>query len=183
MSQENVKKKKQGKIVSLAELANTLGSTQPTVRKWPQDGMTHKSKGAHGKGYELDTAACIRWLIEKATSADGGSTNNFDHDRARKMSSDADKAGMDCDMMRGDLIDVSVAILTLDDTLVRYFAGIDLSGIIMEKVSAIASMLPDWAKDMLDTGDTPAAPVQQQRKSGGRGSRLRWQMSRRLRTC
>jgi len=48
MTHGAVKKKKQGKIVSLAELANIIGSTDPTVRKYIRDGMPQNSKGKSG---------------------------------------------------------------------------------------------------------------------------------------
>ncbi|MEP3245119.1 MAG: terminase small subunit [Sneathiella sp.] len=117
MTQGASKKKKQGRLVSLAELANIFGCTDPTIRGYIKSGMPVKSKGQSGRGYELDTADCIRWLTLNAQQTSVGQKSDYDLDRARKMSADADKAEMDRDMMRGDLVEVDIAVGLVADRL------------------------------------------------------------------
>lgn len=122
MTQGASKKQKQGEIVSLAKLASILGRTDPTIRAYIKSGMPVEKRGASGKGYQLDTAKCIEWLVENAVNGVQGSTNNFDANRNRKMAADADKSEMERDQMRGKTVEVDIAV-----------------GIISEKIQAFRS--------------------------------------------
>ncbi|MEH6630177.1 MAG: terminase small subunit [Halopseudomonas aestusnigri] len=117
MSRGNTKKDKPGEIVSLAKLSSILGCSDPTARKYIKDGMPVAETGSSGQGYKIDTAVCVRWLIDRARKVAGGEVNHYDADRARKMAADADKSEMERDVMRGETVEVNVAVSMVADRL------------------------------------------------------------------
>ncbi|WP_299377499.1 terminase small subunit, partial [uncultured Kiloniella sp.] len=110
MSQGKTKKDKPGEIVTLARLASLLGCTDPTARKHIKDGMPIEESGQSGQGYKIDTAKAVRWLVDRARKVAGGEVSHYDADRARKMAADADKSEMERDVMRGETVEVNVAV-------------------------------------------------------------------------
>lgn len=117
MSRGNSKVKKQGRIVSLSDWADIMGRTLPTVRNQIRDGLPAKRPSKSAQGYEIDTAEAIQWLVDRARNAGEGQALDFDADRARKMAADADVAEMERDTMRGELVEVDVAVSMVADRL------------------------------------------------------------------
>lgn len=116
---------KPGKVVTANQFAAITGYSQQTVQNWLRAGLPYIGKGANGKAYEIDTAAAIKWLIDRATLAVDGQSLDFDTDRARKVAADADVAEMERDTMRGQLVEVDV-------------------GMVADRLQTVRQQLRDW---------------------------------------
>ncbi|MAE21826.1 MAG: hypothetical protein CMK92_05285 [Pseudomonas sp.] len=53
-------------VVNQTQLAEILGVSYPTVRRYVKNGMPYLEKGAAGAGqsYEFDAGECVQWLIK-----------------------------------------------------------------------------------------------------------------------
>ena len=118
---------KPGKVVTANQFAAITGYSQQTVQNWLRAGLPYIGKGANGKAYEIDTAAAIKWLIDRTTLAVDGQSLDFDRDRARKMAADADVAEMERNLLRSKLVEVDVAV-----------------GMVADRLQTVRQHLRDW---------------------------------------
>lgn len=73
---------KAGKVVNRVELATVFGISPPTVDDWLRNQMPYLQKGAKGREWQFDTAACIQWrvdfLLAKSKGDDDDEDNSLD---------------------------------------------------------------------------------------------------------
>lgn len=103
--------RRSGQTVNRADLAAIFGVVPNTVTEWVRKGCPVLSRGSHGREYQFDTAAVIKWrmdgLKEGLSKSDGREKPNFEIDRARKMQADADIAEVERDLARGSVVRIS----------------------------------------------------------------------------
>lgn len=119
MTRGNNKIRKKGKIVNAGEFASIMGYSRNSVLQWIKEGMPIMEDGDNGKAYQINTSDAINWLINrsKARNQDKDRDADYDYDRARKMAVDADKAEMERDILRGQLVEVDLVAGLVADRL------------------------------------------------------------------
>lgn len=105
-----------GKIVNQAELCAILGVVPMTISRLQDQGFPCLKKGEGRGENEYDTEACVQWLIQrevrKLTQTEEGRFIDYEAERARLTSEQADKVAMENEVRRGKLVDSEhVAVL------------------------------------------------------------------------
>ena len=97
-----------GQIVNQSQLAETFGTTMPTVRAWVRRGCPVVQRGAKGKQWQFNTAEVAAWREQEAAAAAVGDTSRMDLDesRRRKEAANAAMAEIDLAKRRGELVEV-----------------------------------------------------------------------------
>jgi phage terminase Nu1 subunit (DNA packaging protein) len=135
-----------GHWVSHKELASILDVNQSTLTSWHRDqGMPIAIQGKRGAGYTYDTAAVFRWYgvwQVKKTLAKGHETAGkiviLKDEEARLKKFQADKAEIEAQKARREVILVEDAKDTLNDVAVVYGSQIDaLGGRLANELAAI----------------------------------------------
>lgn len=109
--------RKPGRICNLTEFAVITGFSTERIRQLRHEGLPIlKDEGK--RGVEIDTALAIQWLLRhQAPNVKGESGKSYDANRARKMAADADKAEMERDQIRGELVEVDTAAAIIADRM------------------------------------------------------------------
>jgi len=109
-----------GKAVTLKEVATWYGRTKRTVEGWVSNGMPVIKRGGPRKATLVDSAAVHDWLMSRAVTdalPEDSPARRYEESRARKMSADAERSEMERDSMRGELVEVDVAVAMVADRL------------------------------------------------------------------
>lgn len=109
-----------GKQVTLEEVAAWYGRTKRTVEGWVSNGMPVVKRGGPKKATIVDSSAVHEWLISRAVCdalPPESTARKYEEARARKMTADAERSEMERDTMRGELVEVDVAVSMVADRL------------------------------------------------------------------
>lgn len=97
-----------GKTVKRPELADIHGVSQVTISTWSQKGMPVLSKDAQGRATSYDATATIEWRIRqeigRITTGSTGEKLDKNAEEARLRKHQADKAEVEAQKARGEVI-------------------------------------------------------------------------------
>lgn len=109
-----------GMQVTINEIAAWYGRTKRTVEGWVADGMPRVERGGPKKATIFDSCAVHDWLVSRALRdalPEDSAARKYEEARARKMAADAERSEMERDTMRGELVEVDVAVAMVADRL------------------------------------------------------------------
>lgn len=95
-------------IVNKAKLSDILGVSERSLTTWASEGMPVDEISVRGASNRYDTAAVIRWMIERETG------NDYSAQRTRLTKEQADKTALDNRRLRGELVATSAVQAQLE---------------------------------------------------------------------
>ncbi len=95
-----------GKTVNKSELAAITGVTTKTITVWQAEGMPYVEAAEVGTDNTYNTAAVIRWWIQRETK--GGF--DLDEERAKQAREQTETARLRNEAMRGEMVPLADAI-------------------------------------------------------------------------
>jgi phage terminase Nu1 subunit (DNA packaging protein) len=99
-----------GKIVTKKELSEIIGVSERTITTYQKNGLPIEIDGGRGQSNSYDTEVVIKWLIHRemerlhSDAGADGSVFDYEMERARLTHHQANKAGMEAEVMKGQLI-------------------------------------------------------------------------------
>lgn len=138
-----------GRLVNGSELSQILDVSRLTVTNWTNDhGMPQAEKGKRGTRHQYDIGACFRWYGEWQVSKvlrtnpdDGSGTGtviSLKTEEARLKKHQADKAEVEAQKAKGEVLIVDDVKDSLNDIAVSFGSQLDaLGGRLSNELAAI----------------------------------------------